>query len=143
MSSRLVRRPAEGYEALAGLFGTSTSSVHRPVGRLEAAGLLISGERRGNREALSESLVHGLPYAFPANRGPETRGMPTAWSAPMLEGVLPAGPSLVWPTEGGTVRGGALAPLSGLVPVAARRDPWLYEMHNPSPGRRDVVVTPP
>jgi hypothetical protein len=125
---RLVAQPGEGYEALARLFGTSTSSVHRAVGRLEDAGLLIPGERRGNRTALSEFLIHGARYAFPPNRGPETRGMPTAWSAPVLAGVLPAGPPLVWPAEKGSVRGEALAPLSDRVPGAAQRDPWLYEM---------------
>lgn len=124
---RLVTHPGEGYAALATVFGSSTSSAHRAVGRLEQAGLLIPGERSVNREALREFLVHGVRYAFPPVRGPETRGMPTAWSAPSLEGVLPRGPSVVWPTDGGTQRGEALAPLSGKVPEASRRDPWLYE----------------
>jgi hypothetical protein len=124
---RLVIHPGEGYEGLAAAFGGSTSSAHRAVGRLEQAGLLIPAERSANREALKEFLVHGARYAFPPVRGPETRGMPTAWSAPALAGVLPAGPAVVWPTDRATQRGEALAPLSGRVPEACRHDPWLYE----------------
>jgi hypothetical protein len=124
----LVTHPGQGYEELAAAFGTSTSSAHRAVGRLEAAGLVLPSERGANREALAEFLVHGVRYAFPPVRGPETRGMPTAWSAPALAGALPRGPAVVWPTERGTARGEALAPLSGKVPEAARGDAWLYEV---------------
>lgn len=125
---RLAAHSGERYEDLARLFDSSTSSAHRAVGRLEQAGLLIPGERRVNREALKEFLVHGVRYAFPAVRGPETRGVPTAWSAPPLEGLLPRGPTVVWPSEQGQARGEALIPLSESVPGAAGRDPWLYEM---------------
>jgi len=125
---RLATHPGEGYEGLAAAFGGSTSSAHRAVGRLEQAGLLIPAERSANRAALREFLVHGVRYAFPPVRGPETRGMPTAWSAPALAGILPPGPPVVWPAERATQRGEALAPLSGNVPDACRRDPWLYEM---------------
>lgn len=124
----LATHPGKGYEALAALFGTSTSAAHRAVGRLEHAGLLLPGERGANREAVTEFLAHGIRYAFPPVRGADTRGMPTAWSAPALAGVLPQGPPVVWPTEHGTARGEALAPLSDKVPDAARRDAWLYEM---------------
>jgi hypothetical protein len=124
----LVTHPGQGYEDLAAAFSTSTSSAHRAVGRLEHAGLVRPSERDVNREALAEFLVHGIRYAFPPVRGPETRGMPTAWSAPALTSVLPPGSMVVWPTERGTVRGEALAPLSGKVPAAARGDAWLYEL---------------
>ncbi len=124
----LVTHPAEGYEELSATFAISTSSAHRAVGRLEHAGLVLPGERAANREALAEFLVHGIRYAFPPVRGPETRGMSTVWSAPALARVLPQAPSVVWPTDRGTARGEALAPLSDKVPAAARRDPWLYEM---------------
>jgi hypothetical protein len=125
---RLAAHTGEQYESLASALSSSTSSAHRAVGRLEEAGLLIPGQRRANREALKEFLVHGARYAFPAVRGPETRGVPTAWSAPGLEGALPQGPPVVWPSEHGRVRGEAVIPLSASVPDAARRDPWLYDM---------------
>jgi hypothetical protein len=124
---RLAMHPGDRYEALADVFGGSTSTAHRAVARLEQSGLLISAARRVNREALREFLVHGLRYVFPAIRGPETRGIPTAWSAPPLQEVLPPGPSVVWPFEGGTTRGEAVAPLSANAVEASRRDPWLYE----------------
>jgi hypothetical protein len=124
----LAVRPVLGYEALAQTLGISTSSAHRAVGRLQQAGLLLPGQRLVNREALREFLVHGARYAFPAVRGPETRGVPTAWSAPALENVLPKGPAVVWPSEHGSTRGEALVPLCETIPDASRRDPWLYEM---------------
>ena len=125
---RLVTHPGDQYEDLAAAFSSSTSSAHRAVARLEQAGLLIPGERQVNREALKEFLVHGARYAFPPVRGPETRGVPTAWSAPSLEGELPRGPMVVWPSADGSARGEALVPLSDKVPDAARSDPWLHEM---------------
>lgn len=125
---RLVAHPGEPYESLASALSTSTSSAHRAVARLEQAGLLIPGERRVNREALKEFLTHGVRYAFPAVRGPDTRGVPTAWSAPALEDALPRGPVIVWPSADGAVRGESLTPLSDRVPDVASRDPWLHEM---------------
>jgi hypothetical protein len=124
---RLAAHPGEGYEDLAEVFRSSTSSGHRAVARLQQAGLLLPGERRISREALREFLIHGVRYAFPAIRGPETRGIPTAWSAPPLEGILPPGPVVVWPAEPGQARGEAVVPLSENVTHAVRRDPWLYE----------------
>jgi hypothetical protein len=124
---RLVAHPGEPYESLARALSSSTSSAHRAVGRLEQAGILLPGERRANRGALQEFLIHGIRYAFPAVRGPETRGVPTAWSAPALEGALPGGPTVVWPSEHGTVRGESVTPLSARVPDFASRDPWLHE----------------
>lgn len=125
---RLAAVPNEGYESLSRLFESSTSVSHRSVDRLGRAGLLIPGARRSNRAALQEFLTHGLRYAFPAVRLAQTRGFPTAWSAPSLEGKLPSGPTIVWPNERGKVRGEGLCPLSEGAVAAARRDPWMYEM---------------
>jgi hypothetical protein len=128
LALRLASHPGERYEDLGAVFGNSTSSAHRAVARLEQSGLLLPGERRANREALKEFLVHGVRYAFPPVRGPEARGVPTAWSAPALQGVPPNGPMVVWPSEHGKVRGESLVPLCKSVPAAVQRDPQLYEM---------------
>jgi len=125
---RLAHSPEEGYEKLAEVLGSSTSAAHRAVSRLQTAGLLIPGTRRVNREALREFLVHGMRYAFPPNQGTETRGIPTAWSMPALDGLLPSGPVVVWPSEHGSVRGLSVEPLAPCVPHASRQDSWLYEM---------------
>jgi hypothetical protein len=40
---------------------------------------------RPNISALEEFLVHGLKYAFPAEHGEVTRGIPTSYAAEPLE----------------------------------------------------------
>ena len=80
--------------------------------------------------ALEEFLIHGVRYAYPPKRGELTRGMPTGYAAPPLNKVIvqPNEPPPVWPYAEGTVRGYSFAPLFPSVPVAASRDPALYEL---------------
>ena len=118
------------YASLASSLGMSASGVHESVHRASISGLLMPDEHRPIRAALIEFLLHGVKYAFPAERGRPTRGMPTSTSAPPLSerfaarGDLP----LVWPDGAGTVRGESLAPLYASVPKAAARDPKLYAL---------------
>ncbi len=102
------------------------AEVHRAVRRLEDAGLVVPGERRVNRQALLEFLVHGVRYVFPPAFGGEEKGVPTAASAPVLGGKLPEAPTTVWPAEAGTARGRSLLPLYGKAPQAALADEYLY-----------------
>ncbi len=78
---------------------------------------------------LEEFLLHGLKYAFPAEHGPFTRGVPTSYAAEPLNAELLPGDELppVWPWRDGNTRGIALEPLYRAVPGAALRDPVLYE----------------
>lgn len=82
------------------------------------------------RAALKEFLIHGVRYAYPPERGELTRGMPTGYAAPPLSKVIvqPNEPPPVWPYAEGAVRGYAFSPLYSTVPVAAERDPKLYEL---------------
>jgi hypothetical protein len=107
----------------------SASEVHASVQRAAKAGLVQLDDRAPNRQALLEFLVHGLKYAFPAERGAITRGMPTAHAAAPLAKKLAASnePPPVWPDPEGSVRGEALEPLYRSVPSAARADAQLYE----------------
>jgi hypothetical protein len=110
----------------------SPSEVHAAVQRARAARLLHGsglGEHP-NRRALEEFLVHGIKYAFPAERGELTRGVPTSYAAPPLDRQISPGndPPPVWPDPEGTVRGIAFAPLYPTVPAAVKRDPHLYEL---------------
>jgi hypothetical protein len=104
--------------------------IQRSLVRLEQAGLLDEGRRRVNVGRAEELLVHGVKYMFPAKRGAETRGIPTAWAAPPLQhkfadsGELPP----VWPDPIGTVRGIAVEPLHDSAPEISRRDPALTEL---------------
>ncbi len=118
--------PSAGYETLAAGVGLSLSATHRAVRRLQEAGVVSPARRRVDRSALLEFLRHGVKYAFPAVRGPEVRGVPTAWSTPDLRGVLPAGADVVWPDAQGTVRGESVTPLYDGAPGVAHHNPRLY-----------------
>jgi hypothetical protein len=122
----LAQAPGAHYADLARRLRLGLAEVHRGVRRLERAGLLLPGERRVNRHALLEFLVHGVRYAFPPMLGPEARGIPTAAAAPGLTGKLPRGSAVVWPSRDGRVRGESLTPLYEAAPRAALLDGALY-----------------
>jgi hypothetical protein len=86
-------------------------------------------QNKPNLSALEEFLLHGLKYAFPAEHGQVTRGVPTSHAAEPLKSEISAGSELppVWPWSQGKTRGVALEPLYRTVPIAALRDPQLYE----------------
>lgn len=121
-----LRENSISYAELAQDLGMSSSQTHAAVRRCADSGLMRK-ERRVNRQALVEFLVHGLKYVFPAKRGPIERGMPTGHSAPPLSDLIEAGgPPLVWPDPAGEIRGESLAPLHKSAPTASRRDERLY-----------------
>lgn len=128
---RLVLVPEDRYEPLAIALATSTSAVHRSVARLQHTGICGPGSRTVHEPALHEFLVYGARYAFPAVRGPEKAGLPTAGAHPDLRVVLGGDEGarmLVWPVEGGPVRGESLVPLfNGLTKVVSR-DARLHTM---------------
>jgi hypothetical protein len=123
---RLALSPGDRYEVLSTALRVSLSVAHRAVRRLEAAGLLLPAERRANRAALLEFLVHGVRYAFPAQLGPETRGVPTAGGLPEFRGEMPEGSGAVWPSLEGRARGPSLVPLYENAPSAAQHDARLH-----------------
>lgn len=85
---------------------------------------------RPNRSNLKEFLIHGVKYAFPVERGGETRGIPTAEAASPLKQYFPQDFLLppVWPHAEGPLRGIGFSPLYKNVPQAALRDSKLYEL---------------
>lgn len=118
----------DSYAGLALQLGMSASEVHASVRRLTEARLLDPDTKEVRREALRNFLVHGVPYAFPANPKEITRGMPTAWAAPVMATKLSPTEQLppVWPDAEGSVEGAAVEPLYRSVPRAARQDAELY-----------------
>lgn len=121
--------PAWTFERLAEELSLSTSAVHRSLGRAEESGLYDKGRRRLNAPALLEFLVHGAKYMYPGVMGGEARGIPTAWAAAPLAGVISGSDrsAPVWPDALGSARGIAVEPLHPIVPGAAQRDPALAE----------------
>lgn len=120
------------YAQIAQELFSSPSRIHAAVARLRAARLLHGQAmaERPNFSALKEFLLHGVKYAFPAERGELTRGLPTAYAGPPLNKLIsqPDEPPPVWPYAEGTVRGYAFQPLHKAVPKAALLDQGLYEM---------------
>lgn len=119
------------YRSLAEELFMSTGEVHNALDRAGQAQLYDGSSKRPRFQALEEFLVHGIKYAFPAQRGAITRGIPTAYAAPPLNKVIKAqagDESPIWPDPEGTVRGYSLKPLYGAVPKAAKKDKALYEL---------------
>jgi DNA-binding Lrp family transcriptional regulator len=123
------RRPP--YSQLANELVMSPSEVHTAVKRAERAGLLHGAklENRPNLTAIEEFLIHGLKYAFTAQRGEMTRGVPTSYAAEPLRSMIARGkePAPVWPYQEGKECGMAFEPLYKSAPIAALRDPLFYE----------------
>ena len=136
------------YASLAEDLAMSASQVFRSVARAEGARLLgspvsspfVRAPSATNRQYalpflpsrvnLKEFLIHGVKYAFPAERGAMVRGIPTAHAAPPLNRHFAESgdPPPVWPDPQGTVRGTEFSPLYKNVPAAARKDEKLYEL---------------
>jgi hypothetical protein len=118
------------YDSIAHELNLSSSAVHRSVERSVKAALFNLSRREVERAALLEFLVHGVRYAFPAEWGGESRGIPTAWAAAPLAGhFAPSSNSPpVWPAPFGKVWGIALEPLDPRVPDAVLRDERLGEL---------------
>lgn len=122
------------YPGIAAELGMSASEVHAAVRRAVLAKLAVAHQPKGfgvQPQNLLEFLVHGAKYAFPAVRGPITRGHPTGYAAPVLRSRIVDGEGLppVWPDAEGTARGESFSPLYPS-PAAIRAivaDPAMYE----------------
>lgn len=125
-----ARRPV--LSQLAGELRLSSSQIHLSLKRLERSRLISDAgkDRRPLLRAVEEFLIHGVKYAFPAQRGEPTRGVPTAHAAPPLNKHISSGSELppVWPSAEGQVRGMTLEPLHKIAPAAAAKDSALYEL---------------
>ncbi len=125
----LARGWPDSYADMAKALGISVGGAHQSVKRAATAQLLDPWAKWVRRQALAEFLVHGLQYAFPAEVGRMTRGVPTSFGVGELaKAVLASDEQVpVWPDPEGSVRGPSLSPLFKSVPYAALRDPQLHE----------------
>src|SRR5262245_47785956 len=102
----LVRLAAEPHEwtfrSLGAELEMDPAAVHRSVSRLKQA-RLIDERRQPVRANVEEFLVHALRYLAPAEPGRLGRGVPTAWGAAPLAGLLAddGEPAPVWPDPEG------------------------------------------
>lgn len=125
----LSATPELSFAELGKSVGLSASEAHGCIRRLIESRLVEPDSRRVIRRSLLRFLVHGAPFAFPANLRETTRGLPTAWGAPVLRDSFTADEAPpVWPDPEGTVRGQSVKPLYPSAVLAARRDPSLYDL---------------
>jgi hypothetical protein len=128
----LLKGERPPYLQLANELRLYPSEVYASIKRARASHLVQGPELKDrlNRSALLEFLLHGIRYAFPAERGAMTRGVPTRYAAPPLKQHLEQGnePPPVWPYAQGSVRGYSFSPLHKNVPGTAIADPQLYEL---------------
>lgn len=124
---RLLRSGAT-MQRLAEELAVAPSQVHAAIQRLRLAGLLRPDERATNGRALLDFLLFGVRHAFPAWRGALTTGIPTAYSAEPLNGLVDAVDVVVWPATraSGAVQGFSVAPLYARAPLLRETDVETY-----------------
>jgi len=107
----------------------SQSEVSEVLNRCKIAKLINKEKREVHHNALTEFLIYGLKYVFPAEPGAIAKGIPTAHSAsPIKEKIISGNESYVWPNANGNSRGQSIEPLYKTVPVAALDDQAFYEL---------------
>ncbi len=118
------------YATLALELAMSPSEVHSGIKRAGGARLFDAHRKAPIIRSLLEFLVHGVKYAYPPDRGPLTRGIPTSFAAPPMNSIIVPStePPPVWPYPEGTMRGYEFSPLYRSVPKAALKDQALYEL---------------
>jgi hypothetical protein len=119
------------YRSLADELHLSVSQVHSALKRAASGGLYSVARKVVNRPALEEFLVHGVKYAYPAEKGMLTHGLVTAYAAPPLNKIIvssPDEPAPVWSYAHGNRIGYSIKPLHPSAPVAAQEDPAFYEL---------------
>lgn len=125
---QLCIRPSTTFRDLSGQVALSLGETHNAVKRLEMSRLVMFGKDSVHYSAVREFLISGVPYAFPAQVGAQSRGIPTAFSAPPLAGEFPSAQFVVWEDHRGTNRGDTLVPLSPAAGDIWERNQDLYSL---------------
>lgn len=108
--------------------GFSQGEIAKALSRLNKAGLVAN--KRVNRTAAIEFILHAVKYVFPIEMGSLSNGIPTAISAPAHKDfVVQSGDDIfVWPMIKGKVRGQVIIPLYPKLAEAALKDEDFYNM---------------
>ncbi|MDR6914925.1 hypothetical protein J2X66_001790 [Pseudomonas sp. 3296] len=128
-----VHHESYSVRALEASLGISKTEVGAALKRCLEIGLLRLDPRSHfilvNSKALLGFIEHGLRYVFPVKPAEIVRGIPTGFSAPVLQDKLMSGGDLiyVWPDAYGARKGQSITPLFKTVPGAVKKDPRLYE----------------
>lgn len=115
---------------LAASLDISPSEVSKGAKRLLAARLLVEREGFYHAEvySLTEWLSYGIRYAFPVEEKGFGRGMGTGWTCELVKSdIVPPVPGTIWASAGGQQEGVVVEPIYKSVPLAASKDPLLYQ----------------
>ena len=114
---------------LANALKISPSEISEVLNRCKIAKLINTEKRKVHINALTEFLIYGLKYVFPAEPGAIVKGISTAHSAsPIKEKISPGSDSYVWPNSDGNSRGQSIEPLYKTIPEVVRNDLTFYEL---------------
>ncbi len=128
-----VHKDSYSVRALQASLGISKTEIASALKRSQQIGLLRTDPDtqlpRVNSKALLGFIEHGLRYVFPVKPAEIVRGIPTSFSAPVLQEKLMSGGDLiyVWPDAFGNRKGQSITPLFRTVPGAVKKDSRLYE----------------
>lgn len=124
-----LRKSFSSYDQLAKELMMSSSEAHASVKRSIEARLINPQTRLPVKAAVEEYLFHGVPYAFPAELGNVSRGVPTAYAAPPLSGLISSSDlPPVWMCGDGSVKGRCIEPLHKSARYMADMNPAFYEV---------------
>lgn len=116
------------YKDLAESLYISQSEVSESLNRSLSGKLIDYKKKRINRQNLVEFILHGHRYAFPAEVGAPTKGIPTAHSHPFMTEYIRSVDKYVWPDISGRARGLSIKPLYDNQAKAVEVDPKLYKL---------------
>ena len=108
--------------------GLSQGEIAKALARLNKAGLVVN--KRANRSASLEFILHAIKYVFPIELGSLAIGLPTAISAPAHKDsvVQSSDDVFVWPSLKGKVRGQVIMPFYPKLAEAAMKDKEFYDI---------------
>lgn len=106
----------------------SNSEVSESLNRSVIGELIERDKKTVRKDELLVFLVYGIKHVFPAVPGSLQRGMPTAYSAPLLEKDFVVDDPYIWPAKGYSTKGIVIPPLYDTVPKACSEDAALYEL---------------
>lgn len=123
------RVPSEAFGArgLEASLGVSKTEINASIKRSIAIGMAIvdraTKQPKANWRALLEFSIHAIKYVFPAKPAEIQRGIPTAFSVPILRDELLSGSEIisVWPDAYGKAMGQRVEPLFKSVPFAVKK----------------------
>lgn len=135
----LDRRPLMQKD-IADRLGISPAAVSYAMARLESIGLLANNRQTVMRRKVLDFIRYAIGIIYPAELGPQVRGIPTARSAHLLDPgasfdesidqKVDAIQSYVWKAGDGTAIGTAIKPIYPSVSKVALMERRLYQVLN-------------